>query len=195
MFENALDRNAVPARLGPIVDWFKARERQLLMIGAAAQVAVLVGMIALRSIPYFGGQTVLLQVVPIDPRDLFRGDYVILGYPFSRIPPAGIPGLPPAGSRNESAQRQGQTIYVSLVPEAGGLHYKAGEYSLTPPTSGLYLRGTLTGGSGIEFGIESYYVQEGTGHKYEEAIRNHRLWAEVAVAPDGQAALKGLRIE
>jgi len=134
-------------------------------------------------------------VQPLDPRDMFRGDYVILGYEFSRVPPAGIAGLSPPGSRGDAVENQGRTVYVSLIPAHDGIHYRAGEYHLTPPASDLYLRGTLQGGNRIEFGIESYYVQEGTGHKYEEAIRSHRLWAEVAVAPNGQAALKGLRIE
>jgi uncharacterized membrane-anchored protein len=192
MLETSLDRQAAPGRLGHVVDWFKARERPWLVIGASAQVVVLIGMIVLRSIPYFGGQTVLLQVQPVDPRDMFRGDYVILSYEFSRLPPTGIPGLSPA--HNGSARTQGQTVYVSLVPRGDGIHDRAGGFSLTPPASGLYLRGTLIGNR-IEYGIESYYVQEGTGHKYEDAIRTHRLWAEVAVAPDGQAALKGLHIE
>ena len=30
------------------------------------------------------GETILLRVVPVDPRDLFRGDYVILSYEISR---------------------------------------------------------------------------------------------------------------
>ncbi|HUE15499.1 MAG TPA: GDYXXLXY domain-containing protein [Planctomycetaceae bacterium] len=195
MLETSLDRQAVPTRLGQIVDWFKARERLLLIIGATAQVVVLVGMIAMRSIPFFGAKVVLLQVQPVDPRDMFRGDYVTLSYEFNRFPPNGLPGISPTWNRNASAQNQGRAVYVALVPEADGLHYKAGSYGLTPPTSGLYLRGTLTGWNQIQFGIENYYVQEGTGHKYEEAIRSRRLWAEVAVAPDGQAALKGLRIE
>ena len=181
--------------LGLIVDWFKARERLWLVLGATAQVAVLLGMIGVRSIPFLSAKVVLLKVEPVDPRDMFRGDYVILNYPFSRLPPGRIPGLPPANTPNAAAQLKGRTIYVALLPQSDGLHYQAGPYSLTPPQSGLYLRGTLTGGNGIEFGIESYYVQEGTGHKYEDALHSRRLWAEVAVAPDGQASLKALRIE
>ncbi len=86
MLETSLDRHAAPGRLGHVVDWFKARERPWLVIGASAQLVVLIGMIVLRSIPYFGGQTVLLQVQPVDPRDMFRGDYVVLSYEFSRLP-------------------------------------------------------------------------------------------------------------
>jgi uncharacterized membrane-anchored protein len=193
VLETSLDRHTASARLGRIVDWFKVRERPLLVIGATAQVIVLVGMIAMRSIPFFGAETVLLQVQPVDPRDIFRGDYVTLSYEFNRLPPNAIPGLSP--NLKERAQNNGRAVYVSLVPQADGLHYKAGRYSLTPPAGELFLRGTFIGWNQVQFGIENYYVQEGTGHKYEDAIRNRRLWAEVAVAPDGQASLKGLRIE
>jgi len=64
-----------------------------------------------------------------------------------------------------------------------------------PPPGGKYLRGTIQGWNQVQFGIESYYVQEGKGHEYEDAIRQRRLSAEVTVAPTGQAALVGLRIE
>jgi uncharacterized membrane-anchored protein len=47
----------------------------------------------------------------------------------------------------------------------------------------------------LQFGIESFFVQEGSGHMYERAIREHKLSAELAVTSSGQAALRGLRIE
>ena len=128
-------------------------------------------------------------------RDLFRGDYVILSYRFSRIPPGGIPGLNPSYDRADMAAQQNQPVYVSLVPEADGIHYKTGQISLNRPQSGKFIRGKVVDWNRLEFGIEKYFLQEGTGHDYEEAVRSRRLWAEVAVAPDGTAALKGLRIE
>jgi uncharacterized membrane-anchored protein len=191
MFETTADQQTDFAGSGRIVEWFKARERPLLAIAAAAQILVLAGMIVMRSIPYFTGQTVLLRVQPVDPRDMFRGDYVILGYEFSRLPAGGIRGLP----NTEPARIQNQPIYVSLVAEPDGVHYRAEDWSTTPPMSGLYLRGTVVGSNRAEFGIESYFVQEGHGHDYEDAIRNRHLSAEVAVAPDGQAAVRALRIE
>jgi uncharacterized membrane-anchored protein len=173
------------------VDWFKSRERPWLVAGAMAQVVVLVGMIALHSVPFFGGKTVLLRVQPVDPRDMFRGDYVTLSYNFSVVPP----GNPLGHDGADSASLQGKTVYLALVADPDGMHYHGGGFSLTPPASGLYLRGTLTGWNRALFGIENYYVQEGTGHKYEDAIRSHHLWAEVTVAANGEAAIKGLRIE
>jgi len=76
-----------------------------------------------------------------------------------------------------------------------GRHWRADKFSTTCPASGKYLRGTITGYNRIECGIESYYVQEGTGRKYEQAIRSQKLSAEVAVTSDGQATLRALRIE
>jgi uncharacterized membrane-anchored protein len=75
------------------VGWLKARERGVLIAAAAFQVLFLVGMIAERAAPLRSGRTVLLRVVPVDPRDLLRGDYVTLSYEISRVPPGTtIPG-------------------------------------------------------------------------------------------------------
>ncbi len=51
------------------------------------QLFILVMMILGRTVPYVGARMVLLQVEPVDPRDLLRGDYVTLGYSISRLPP------------------------------------------------------------------------------------------------------------
>ncbi len=122
-----------------------------------------------------------------------RGDYVTLAYEFSRLPPGGIAGVPRGAPYSHPGQ--GQTVYVTLVPEPDGKHWKPSTYSLTRPPSGRYLRGKIEDFGRLEFGIESYYVQEGKGRQYEDAVRNRRLSAEISVAPDGQAALKRLYIE
>ncbi len=171
------------------LDWLKDHHRAVLLLGGALQVIVLVSMIVICVMPSVTGETVLLRVVPVDPRDLFRGDYVILNYEISRIPSEGISGqLGQVG-----VFEQGRTVYVSLVPEDDGRHWRADRFSFEQP-SGLSIRGTITRGRRIEFGIESYFVQEGEGLKYERAVRQG-LSARVAVAPDGKAALTGLVIE
>ncbi|HEX2248748.1 MAG TPA: GDYXXLXY domain-containing protein, partial [Gemmatimonadales bacterium] len=77
-----------------LLGWLKARERKVLLVTAAVQLAILVGMIGLRAVPLVTGQTVLVRVEPVDPRDLFRGDYVILSSDFSRVSRERIEGLP-----------------------------------------------------------------------------------------------------
>jgi uncharacterized membrane-anchored protein len=140
------------------------------------------------------GQTVLVRVVPVDPRDLFRGDYVRLSYEFSRVPPQGIQGMSEA-ERGSSSTWKGRTIYAPLVPEPDGMHWRAGAITVVKPQSGPFLKGRVVSYGSLEFGIESYFLKEGTGLRYEQAIRNRQLSAELAVGSDGQAALRALRIE
>jgi uncharacterized membrane-anchored protein len=63
------------------------------------------------------------------------------------------------------------------------------------PAIGPFLRGQIQRYGSVQFGIESYYVQEGTGRRYEQAIRDRKLSGELAVTSGGQAALRNLRIE
>jgi uncharacterized membrane-anchored protein len=171
----ATKASSAPFAFGPRFD------RLALAAAVVFQVTILVAMILGRTVPYIGAQTVLLRVEPVDPRDMFRGDYVTLGYDISRAP---------AGKFEP-----GQSVYVALVPEAGGRHYRAGEFLAEPPASGVFIRGTAQAHGRATFGIESFYVQEGTGHDYENAVRNRRLWAEIALDGRGNPALQRLVIE
>jgi uncharacterized membrane-anchored protein len=184
-----------PAWLERLMSRLTSREHLILLLAVGFQVIVLLSMIALRATPLLTGSTILVRVVPIDPRDFFRGDYVVLGYEFSRIPPEGIDGLPKERSRSNASQWLGKDVYVTLVPDPDGQHWQTETMSLQRPSEGTYIRGTVTDFGRLEFGIEAYYVQEGEGKKYEEAIRTHQLSAELAVTKDGQAVLRGLRIE
>lgn len=184
---------ARPVDLG-VFGWLKARERNILMVTVAIQLLILVGMIALRAAPLVTGQTVLVRVEPVDPRDLFRGDYVILTYDFSRLSREGIEGLPEK-ERGSWKKLEGRPVYVTLVPDSNGVHYRSERVTVVKPESGLFIKGHMERYGSMKFGIESYYVQEGTGLKYELAIRSRKLTAELAISPSGQAALRGLKID
>jgi uncharacterized membrane-anchored protein len=183
---------ASPRWWTPFVDWITGHPRTLLSIGIGFQLFVLLGMIAFRAAPHVTGETVLLRVVPVDPRDMFRGDYVTLSYQFTRL--SSVPGYGSQGN-DPHDERRGQTVYVLLAPEADGKHWRPIRASLTRPTEGRFIRGTVAGWDRGEFGIESFYVQEGKGLEYEEAVRRRKLSAVVSIAPDGRAALRSLQIE
>lgn len=175
-------KSLAPIRFG------SRQERFAILAGIVFQVLVLVGMIAGNVVPYVGARTILLRVQPVDPRDLLRGDYVILSYEISRS----TSNTQAGGIGGESANR---TVYVSLTPEPDGRHYRSAGVSPTRPATGLYIRGTVTGWNQIKFGIESYYVEEGKGHDYERAVLERRLSAEVALSQNGDANLQRLIIE
>jgi len=170
------------------VEWIKNQERTTLIVGIGFQLMVLIAMIVSPLTTLLIGDTILLRVVPVDPRDLFRGDYVILDYELSRVPAQGFPRL-------QFTDHQGQTVYVTIVPEEDGKHWRASQFTLQKPSNGKFLRGKIKGWNRIDFGIESYFVQEREGLKYERAVGTRNLSAEVAVDGNGNAFLKRLVIE
>ncbi len=117
---------------------------------------------------------VLIQVRPIDPHDVMRGEYVALTY--------GITSLQaPAG-----------TAYVRLYRD--GDAWTGDIASTEKPDGGTFIRGRSNGTGRIEYGIETFYVPEGEARRYENAMFSHRLYARVALAGDGRARLEGLVI-
>jgi uncharacterized membrane-anchored protein len=187
-----------PPKLYSIADWVQDRQKTFVLLGIALQLVVLIGVTVQKTLAAHGGQTVLVRTMPVDPRDLLRGDYVRLGYDFNTIPTEGIRGLTPenyvASYKNDWI---GRTVYVSLTPDADGRHWRAVKpFSVYKPTSGVFLRGEINHGYRIEFaGIQKFFLEEGKGHVYEDAARRRALSVEMAISPDGEGILRKLHID
>ncbi|MDX1933485.1 MAG: GDYXXLXY domain-containing protein [Capsulimonadales bacterium] len=163
----------------------KRGPRQLLA-AILFQFAILLILIAGAARPLMIGQPVLLRVIPVDPRDVFRGEYVTLRY-------LGIHDRPvPTGTA--SASVGGEAVYVPLTPDPDGKHWTPGAPVWERPKIGRFLRGTRQTSGQVHYGIESYYLQSGTGRTYEEALRDRRLSAEIGLTSDGQGIVKRLVI-
>jgi uncharacterized membrane-anchored protein len=160
----------------------------LVALAAAAQIGILSTMIVADSLPYQFGETIRLKVVPVDPRDMFRGDYVVLGYEFSNLRDKKVSGL--TDTNGTYCDHAGQPVYVLLVKDKDDDVWKPQEISVNRPSTGTYLRGQINGQGQIDCGIDAYFVQEGEGLQIEQAIREDKnAVAEVAVW-NGQAKLK-----
>ncbi len=152
---------------------------------AALWFVVLGSMIVSNEIGLRTGREVLLKTVPVDPRDLFRGDYVVLSYDISRI-----------DTRVPDAFSLGAPIYVLLGLE--------GPYSVVsgiqhqPPKDGLFLKGQVQEVNGttvrVQYGIESYFVPEGQGRRLER-LRDHRLDVRASVDRTGTARIKAVLLD
>jgi uncharacterized membrane-anchored protein len=166
-------------------------------IAALIQTGVLVYMIESRASILRSGKEVVLETVPVDPRDLLRGDYVILSYPLSRIENAKIAGtVPPSdGAR---------PVYVALVPGEGGRHefaraswqpfgdLKPEEVLIVGRTpDSFYMETEIVP---LTFGIERYYVPEGEGKPIEDGVRENTVEVVAAVTSAGKAQVKSLRL-
>ena len=99
------------------------------------QVLILVGIIGYREYRVATGERVLLQSSPVDPRDLFRGDYVTLAYDLSSI------DLDRAGIRGDI--RRNDRIFAVLEKAENGT-YRMASASPTAPPGGKFLRGRVT---------------------------------------------------
>ncbi|MFB5675012.1 GDYXXLXY domain-containing protein [Paenibacillus terreus] len=130
------------------------------------------------------GSSVKLELAPVDPRSLLQGDYVVLNYTISTPPET-------AELRDNSGSRS--KVGVVLAPDRHGIHqfsrlYKDGE----PLAAGeIVINGRLNGYGSIYYGIENYFVPEGTGLEVEQNTR----YAYVRISRKGDALLERLASE
>jgi uncharacterized membrane-anchored protein len=86
------------------------------IIAAALQLLVLGYMAGEREAVAVHGTRVWLRTVPVDPRDLFRGDYVRLRYEASTVPRERW-----AGTLPQTLAKRGDRVYALLAQRADGL--------------------------------------------------------------------------
>jgi|688.fasta_scaffold01576_1 uncharacterized membrane-anchored protein len=160
------------------------------------QLVILSGLSGKGLVPRITSDRVRFEVVPVDPRDMMRGDYITLGYEFSRLPEdvTLIDERIKSYKTKTNFNQKSIDVYVTLKFNLKEDIYKGVFFGSTPPTKGRYLRGKLNSNNRIEFGIEAFYLQEGKGTIYEQAIREKKLVAEVYLAPDGSAQMKKVHI-
>ena len=155
----------------------------------AAQTALLLGLIAQQELRLSSPTTVLLETMPVDPRDLLRGDYVILNYKISTLTNS-LWNVSPAGQVSP-----GLPVFVSL--EQRGQFHEAVQISATRPDAvpnRVIIQGRIQQSWNsqqvrVEFGLERYYVQEGTGNP------RGKLTVQVAVGAEGKPVIKQVFID
>jgi uncharacterized membrane-anchored protein len=180
--------------------WYR-RPLVLALAVALVQTAALAAMILDRARLVAGGREIVLPVIPVDPRSLFRGDYVILTYDISRVP------APPGA---EPGRQYPDPLFITLArrTEKGRETWAATAASQTFPQrvagDEIVLAGRQVGrvyqGSGrletrVRYGIESYFVPEGAGRDLEQRVREGTMAVVAAVDSRGRTAIKGLVLD
>ncbi len=165
---------------------------------AVLQTAVLGWIVAERITLLKTGREVTLPIVPVDPRSLFRGDYVRLSYEVTRVP----------GHLLEGKTARGAPIYVTVQRQADGSYTPVAasqSHAGVAAPDQIVLRGRVqhdgrnnnsgTGDLFLSYGIESYFVPEGKGLELEKMAVERKLAAVIAVNRDGNSAIKGLMVD
>lgn len=149
------------------------------------QMAWVLGMVVVQERMLTERTLVLLETRPVDPRDLLRGDFVILNYRISDLPRDLF--VPPLSSASVAP---GQLVYVAL--ERTNEFHQATAASLKPMparTNAVVVRGRTGPRSDshsvhVIYGLERFFVREGTGNP------TGPLTVEAAVSKSGQPAIK-----
>jgi len=227
------------------------------------QVALLTGMIVYRYHWVATGKKVLLRTEPVDPRDVFRGDYVQLRYEISSL------NLGEMGIQDQF--RPMERVYVHLEKNPDGV-FRASSISRQPPEGKVFIQGrakyttsstkwevTVKDESGqvhllkppwmgrvqkgdrltfcldeqerviqsfkdddrskppckdrsiqgeieemkssvstvleVEYGIESFFVEEGKGRRIEASRDARKVLMEIALRKDGKGTITALLME
>lgn len=165
-----------------------------LAIAVALQTIALVTIVGMKQWTLNTGTQVVLETRPVDPRSLFRGDYVVLRYAIGTLD-AGLPGMPKdIGS--------GEAVFVTLRRD--GEFWKAVSVHAArpePAPGDVVIKGkTPYAASGIKtleirYGIEEYFVPEGEGRAIEQPRQQGKVSILVAVDRFGNAGIKAVLID
>lgn len=128
------------------------------------------------SYPLMFGEIVVLKTVPVDPFDVFRGQYITLRYDISIIPT-------PIGAK------VGNKVYVLLKQNNNIFEYNGA--SLTKPSNALFMKGKIDSIWNstdvlVTYGVEQYFFEKNA------EINTTDMSVEMKVASNGYARITRL---
>ena len=135
--------------------------------------------------PLWFGTPIVLETIPVDPRSLFRGNYVQLKYAISDI------------NKNLARDRfkPGEVGYVTLKEKDGIFFATALDHE--KPKSGVYIRGRVRKVKPdyrLKYGVEAYFMPKEKALKTERSVRQG-AHAEVYLLNSGKTAISKLICE
>lgn len=164
-----------------------SKKRFLLLISAPAM--VILAFMGIQLFTAMTGEDILLKTAPVDPRDLFRGDYVNLRYEISSIDLNETP--------HDLDFAPGEVIHGSLSKKE--TFWTIDFLSHDKPVlkdDQVCMRGLVTGtfenNISVQWGIESYFIPEGKGREIERQMEN--ISAIVAVDSSCRPVLRKLLV-
>ena len=185
-------------------------------------ILILLGMTISPLLTIALGVDIKLETKPVDPRDLFRGDYVVLSYKIEDIELDKVSNeVKDYFKDNEQAHN---THAFALLEKSSNGYYVIKNISLKKPDSGIYLKGTLSKYTTFEefseeeapvnelnsdfpenkgeyvdiytmkYNLDKYFVPENTGKKLEQDGLKGDLTATVRIY-NGNSLLRDVSIK
>ena len=159
---------------------------KLLILVLALQSAWVLYTVAVQERALSGGKVIMLETERVDPRDLLRGDYLILNYKISNVPTNLF--SPPVGKDLQA----GTKVFVGIVPrDEFFVVARASTNEFQPAAGELLLKArsnwpgwNVTNAIRLDYGLEKYFVREGTGNPVG------KLTVQAVVPASGRASIK-----
>ena len=161
------------------------RRRVVLLAVVLAQLAVPLALAGLAAADLAFGREIRLRAQPVDPVDVFRGNFVVLRYEISTVR---------LGFRVD----RGQRVCVRLSEEEG---VWSGDFGVPDPSGDTSICGTARAAAetgeevGVEYGIETYFASAGRASELEDSIARGDLLVVVDLDEDGSARIERLEVD
>ena len=165
-----------------------SRSRRIALVAVVSvQLALPLGLAGLAAADLAFGEEIRLKAEPVDPLDVFRGNYVVLRYEISQL-------------QVLSEVRRGERLCADLFESSPG-EWGARHAVPDPPTEGKAICGRARGDAlsgesvAIEYGIETYYASSERAREIEASIGRGQAYAVIDLDEDGSARIKRLEID
>jgi uncharacterized membrane-anchored protein len=128
----------------------KKKELAKLILGVSLLVVILIVFTIYLAWPLMFGHVVVLETRPVDPFDVFRGQYLTINYEISTIP-------------SFNGANAGDTVYVTLKEDKLGI-FRYDNASLSRPGTDNYIKGRIEYNNGdtlrVRYGIEQFFFEK-----------------------------------
>ena len=159
------------------------RRRIALLALVCAQVALPLGLAGLAAADLAFGEEIRLRAQPVDPLDVFRGNYVVLRYDISQLEV-----LDPV--------QRGDRLCADLFRTSADAYTARVAYPTTSGARSICGRARDDANPGesvtIEYGIETYFASAERARELEESIGRGDLYVVVDLDDDGSARIERL---
>ena len=138
-----------------------------------------------------------LKAEPIDPRDIFRGEYVILRYKISQYTAPKALDFQKGAELWALLKRDGEDWSIDRIVADRPASFEPTDAAaaIRIESLNILLRTDEKIVYRVGFGLERFYVPEGQGRELEKLIGEDRLTIDAAIGPNGGAGIKALRID
>lgn len=120
-----------------------------LILGLIVLMVIALSFILYLSLPLISGERIVLDTRPVDPFDIFRGQYLTINYEISNLEL--IEGV-----------SEGDFVYVLLKEDINGI-FRPEKTLINKPSEGIFIRGNVKSTEGnrmrLEYGIEQYFFE------------------------------------